>query len=200
MATSTDLQRSLAHHYAEAILGLAEERGEADSLLEELDQLVALFKAHEPDFEGFRSPLTNPDRRRESIERLFRGKLSDLLVDAFQVANSKRRVGLLPLIAESYRAQLDELRHRQVVTVETAVPLSEELRAEILERSARYTGKQVIFDERINPDLIAGMVIKVGDERVDTSIAKELRILGRRLMDRGRRRDGGAATEAAGPE
>ena len=182
------------------MLRIAEERGEGDQLLEELDQLVSLLQSHEEDFEGFRSPLTNPKRRRQSIEKLLRGKVSDLLVDSFQVANNKNRVGLLPGIAKAYREQLDELRQRAVVRVETAVPLTDELRAQMVMRTERFTGKQVLFEEKVNPDLIAGVVVKIGDERLDTSAAKELRLLKRRLMKKGRRRESGATTETASPE
>lgn len=201
MATSSDLERSLAHQYAQAMLQLAEEGGQAEQLLGELDQLVALLASHERDFEGFRSPLTSPDRRRESIEKILRGKVSDLLTDSMQVANSKRRVGLVPAIAQSYREQLNELRQRVIVEVETAVPLSDELRQRMIGRAQRYTNKEVTLEERVDPDLIAGLVVRIGDERVDRSAARELRILKRRLMDRSRqRREGGEVTEAADSE
>ena len=77
MPTVSDEELAVARVYSEAMLGLAEAKGEADSLLEELLDLSAYLETN-PEFEKFlTSPMVDPDKRRGTIERTFRGRASE---------------------------------------------------------------------------------------------------------------------------
>nr|MDP9122938.1 F0F1 ATP synthase subunit delta [Acidobacteriota bacterium] len=96
--------------YARAILDLAESQGAAESLLGELTDLAA-YAAGNPEFESFlTSPLIEDGARVDVLEKIFRGRASDLLVDALQVVNRKGRIGLLRAIAQAYRQEYRALR------------------------------------------------------------------------------------------
>lgn len=177
----------IAKVYAESILHLAEEQGEAEELQAELDELVVLLD-REPELADFlTSPLSEADRKRQAIETLLRGRASDLLTDALQVINRKGRLGLVRAIAEAYRSQLEALRGLARVEVATAVPLDDDLRRRLERAAEAYTGRRAALTERVDPDLIGGVVVKVGDRKIDSSIAGELRKLHHRLMDRASR-------------
>lgn len=181
MATVNDRELALARIYSKAMLELAEQRGEAENLLDELQE-VARFLDGNPELERFfGSPLVDDEDRARVLEKAFRGKASDLLVDALQVVNRKGRLGLLRAIAEGYRLEIRELRGRVEAHVRTAVPLTEALRTRVREAVARHTGKQPDLVERVDPALIGGIVIQVGDEKIDGSLARRLRDLGRNL-------------------
>ena len=100
MPSVSDKEITVARVYSGAMLRLAEAKGEADSLLGELDELVGFLS----------SPMIDPDLRKGSLEKLFRGKVSDLLVDSLQILNEKVRLDLIRAVAQTYRADHAELR------------------------------------------------------------------------------------------
>lgn len=184
MANVNDRELAIGRIYSKAMLDLAEERGEADDLLAELQDLVKYLDRN-PEFEQFLgSPLVDDEDRSRTLERALRGKASDLLVDALQVVNRKGRLGLLRAIAEGYRIEHGLLRGIAEATVRTAVPLGEALRTRVRESVARFTGKQPRLIEKVDPSLIGGIVIEVDGQKIDGSVASRLRELGQALERR----------------
>ena len=130
MAEVDDEQLALAGVYSRAMLELAVSSGEADTLLEELRELSALAEEN-ADFEAFlSSPTIDAEVREQSLEKLFRGKASDLLVNSLQILNRKERLGLVRAVAESYRLAHEELRGQIDAHVRTAVKLNDEGKVE----------------------------------------------------------------------
>jgi|SRR6476469_9438159 len=184
MADAEDRQGGVAQGYAEALLVLAEERGVADQVLEELGGLADLASRDRAFATFLSSPLVEPAARARTFEKLLRGRASDLLVDALQVVNRKGRLALLPEIANGYRQAHRRLRGRVQVFVQSAVPLTDPLRAKLREAAARFTGKTPELVESVDPGLLGGMVVRVGDERIDSSVKSRLRDLSGALLRR----------------
>jgi F-type H+-transporting ATPase subunit delta len=181
MAKANDREMSIARIYSKAILDLAEQQGAADSLLEELLGLVEYLDRN-PELERFlASPLVDDKDRGTVLEKAFRGKTSDLLLDSLQVVNRKGRLSLLRAIAKGYRDAHRKLRGMVEARVRTAVPLGDALRARVRESVARHTGRQPVLLEKVDPALIGGIVIEVGDEKIDGSISHKLSELGKAL-------------------
>jgi F-type H+-transporting ATPase subunit delta len=184
MASVEDHQGGVPQVYAEALLAVAEEQGVADEVLAELDGLADLV-AKDRELETFlASPLIESEVRTRTLEKLLRGRASDLLVDALQVINRKSRLALLPEIAAAYRQEHRKLRGRVQVFVTSAVPLDDAMRASLREAAARFSGKTAELFERVDPGLLGGMVVRVGDERIDSSVKTKLRELGGALLRR----------------
>jgi F-type H+-transporting ATPase subunit delta len=178
---ANDRELSIASVYSKAMLDLAEQQGEADSLLEELEGLVE-YLGRNPELEQFlASPLVEDEDRGKVLEKAFRGKTSDLLLDSLQVVNRKGRLSLLRAIVEGYLAEHRKLRGMVEARVRTAVPLSEALRTRVRESVARHTGRQPILLEKVDPALIGGIIIEVGDEKIDGSVSHKLSELGKAL-------------------
>jgi F-type H+-transporting ATPase subunit delta len=185
MSTATDTQLAVASVYSRALLALARERGEEDALLDELTQ-VADYLARTPAFLDFLgSPLVDGDARQQVIEKAFRGRASDLLVDGLQILNRKERLGLLAAVAQAYRSQHRELKGIVDVHVRTAVPLSPALRQQLEAAARNFTGRTPLLIEQVDPALVGGLVVQVGDRKMDSSIASRLHEISRRFDERG---------------
>lgn len=187
MATVSDKEIGLARIYARALLELAEERHEADNLLRELLDLLAMLERSQPGGGFFTSPLVDSAVRAGVIEKAFRGRCSDLLVDALQVINRKERLVLFPTIVEQFRLAHEDLRGRVDVHVRTAMPLTEDLRRGLREAAKAYAGREADLVETVDESVIGGLVVHIGDRKFDTSVASGLKRLAARLTDRAAR-------------
>ena len=183
MAKVNDKELAVARIYSRAMLDLAESKGQADEMLEELQWLANQADQDEGLLHFLSSPMIDPEQRAESIDKMFRGKLSDVLVDSLQVVNRKGRLALLPTIAETYRQDHRDLRGRVDVYVETAMPLSEALRDKLRSTVSNYVGGEPNLHEHVDESLIGGIVLRIGDRKVDASVKNEVRKYRSLLLD-----------------
>ena len=184
MARVDEKHVAAARVYSRAMLELAENGDQADALLEEMQALVDLLEKH-PEFREFLvSPLVETREREAALEKQFRGRFSDLLVNSLQVLNKNGRLGLFETLVEVCRSEYQE-RHGQIdVHVTAAVPLSDDLRGEIAAAVSRMVGRQPNLIVKMDESLIAGLVLHVGDRKIDTSVARFLRNLRNTLSER----------------
>lgn len=187
MAHVDEKQMALARVYSRALLELSEELGSTDELLAELLDLASYLEGDRELEEFLASPLVSVEDRRAILESLFRGRASDLLVDALQVMNRKGRLGILPAVAEGFRREVRDLRGYTDVYVKSAVPLTAGLRERLEQVVSRITGKKPQLVEEVDPALLGGLVIRLGDDKIDTSVARELEKVGDLLQARASR-------------
>ena len=184
MANVSESGMAVGRLYGKAILSLADERGQAEELLAEMEELVEILDRN-PDLEELlESPLVEDEDLAQVLEKLFRGRASDLLVDSLQVINRKGRLDLLRTIAAGYRTVYRDSRGIADARVRTAVPLSDAQRARVRETVARFTGKQVHLIEKVDPAILGGIVIYVDGRKIDGSLASRLRELAELVGER----------------
>ncbi|MCC7293339.1 MAG: ATP synthase F1 subunit delta [Phycisphaerales bacterium] len=187
MGAADPKTQAIAGVYADAILGLAEERKQADALLDEIVELQQLLDTDATLGAFLTSAQIDAKQRAATIEKVLRGRAGDLLVDALQVINAKGRMELLPEILESYRSAHDAARKISEVQVTTAVPLAEDLRASLKAAAERYTGGAVKLVESVDESLLGGLIVRVGDVKLDTSLSRHLRRLYETVHEHGDR-------------
>jgi F-type H+-transporting ATPase subunit delta len=171
--------------YAEALLNTAEKHDQAREILEEFDALVIDLFRRDPQLEKFfASSAIGRDRKQEILEKTFKGRAADVFVNFLLVLNRHDRLDVIRAVHAAYRELFDKRAGRIRVQVKSAVPLpadqAEALREEIRAKFA----KEPVLDARIDPDLIAGMVVQVGDWRLDSSIQSRLRNIHDQLVER----------------
>jgi len=184
MANDYSREAGVARVYARAMLDLAAAQKQEDELLAEL-QALGDAVAGDPELAAFlASPLVSGEARAEVLEKVFRRRASDLLVDALEVINRKGRLGLLPAIVEAYRGEYRKLRGLVDARVTSAVPLSQAQRASLAAALAKLTGKQPELIERVDPSILGGLVVEVAGEKTDSSLSSRLRDVAMHLAQR----------------
>ncbi len=164
--------------YAKALLGATEKAGQTDRVLEELDSLVADVLDKLPDFEEtLRTPRIGPEEKVQLLERVFASRVSPLFMNFLKVAAQHERLDALRAIQRAARKLYNEMRNRVEVLVETAAPLSNQLRGSIAARLGKLLGREVVLTTEINPDLLGGLVVRVGDTVYDGSLAGKLKAM-----------------------
>ena len=175
---------AIADIYAGTLLQLSEAAGNSEKVQAELVELVELMDKV-PTFGDFMlNPAIDADNRRAVLEKVFRGKLDDLSLDALQVINRKGRCEIVPLISERYRLQLEEVRDEVDVYVTSAAELPKKLRRKVQEAATRLAGKTARLVEKVDPEVLGGLVVRIRDQKIDASVFCQLGKLREALRER----------------
>lgn len=176
----------IARTYAEALLAVAEARGEGDAVAEQFRSLSDDIFRSSPDVEAFlQNPAFNKQRKDEVLAKLFDGRATPLFLDFLRVLNHKDRLGLVRMIGVAYQALRDARANRVQVLVESAAPLAPDQLEAVRSTLAGTLNKTPVLVPRVNPDLIGGLVVHVGDKVFDTSVRTRLLNFRNQLLARG---------------
>lgn len=175
----------IARNYAETLLVLAERHGGADGLEafgQAAESLAALVQG-DPRFKQFlETPRITPEQKKAALQQALGGRAPEMFVRFVMVLTDKRRQTLLPEIAAAYRALVDERMGRVRVQVTISHAPDDALQAEIGNSLADRLGKTVIPTFTVDPELLGGIVVRVGDQILDGSVRTRAAQLRRRLL------------------
>jgi len=166
---------AIAEVYARSMYALADERGQADALFEEFGDLIGYLEGDATFSSYLADARVDAGPRKAMLERVFRGRMSDLLVDSLQVLNSKDRLGIVRMVYERFRLAHEDARGEVDVEVTTACPLTDALRAELSAAVGERTSRTARLVERVDPDILGGLIMRIGDTKIDTSVANQVR-------------------------
>jgi F-type H+-transporting ATPase subunit delta len=162
--------------YAKALLGATEKVGQTDIVLAELESLVADVFDKLPDFEeSLRTPRISQDDKVRMLDSIFGGKMSPLLLNFLKVVAQHERLDCVRAIERAARKLFNQLRKRVEVLVESAAPISNQLQYTIASKLKQALGRDVVLTTAVNPDLLGGLVVRVGDTVYDGSLAGKLK-------------------------
>lgn len=167
-------QVAVARIYSRAMFDLAESEGATEALMSELQDLLSLVRERDDLRDFMTSPMVEQPDREKVLEKLFRGRSSDLLVNGLQILNKNGRLSLLPTIVETFREAYQEHHGHIDVQVTSAAPLSEAAKKGLAAAATRLAGREAVLVETVDESLIGGMVVRVGDRKIDTSVRTEL--------------------------
>jgi F-type H+-transporting ATPase subunit delta len=172
-----------ASRYAKSLIELAQEKG----ILEQVNEDMQLFSdvvAKNRDLELLlRNPIVKSDKKLAVINAIFKGKVNDLTLAFFQIVARKSRESLLKFIANEFKAQYNVYKGITEARVTTAVPLSPALRDELGQRLVAQTGQKIELEEKIDPTLIGGFLLRIGDLQIDSSVKYNLNKLRNKFKD-----------------
>ncbi|NNE00793.1 MAG: ATP synthase F1 subunit delta [Pirellulaceae bacterium] len=174
----------LGKTYAHALIGASEQAGATERVVEQLKQVVDDYiHASEPLAAAFSSPRIDNDEKIRVIDRVFGEDFDPVLVKFLKVMAGRGRLGFVASVRDAVEDIYDEKMGRTLATVRTAVALDEALRSQISEKLGAALNKDVRLKEEVDPDLIGGMVIRVGDTVFDNSVANRLDKMAKKTRD-----------------
>jgi F-type H+-transporting ATPase subunit delta len=161
--------------YAKALLGATEKAGQTDAALDELSSLVTVLDEL-PDFdEVLRTPRIAYEDKVRLLERVLGGKVSPLTLNFIKVVAQHERLESLRAIERAARKLFNQLRKRVEVTVQSAAPISNQLQYTIAAKLKQLLHRDVVLSAEVDPDLLGGLVVRVGDTVYDGSLAGKLK-------------------------
>ncbi len=168
--------------YGDALFSLALEENKLDEVWEEVKLLSSALQENKE----FTNMMTPPDMTQEKglalLEEAFGGKLSDVMMGFFQVLVKKGRFSEILSVLDYFQKEAKEYKKIGVVYVTTPTGLTEEQKSSIVERLTQISGYQSLeMNYVVDPGLLGGIRIRIGDRVVDNSIQTKLEEMTRSL-------------------
>lgn len=189
---------ALARIYARSLFSLAIAEGGqagAESLLNELEDVMEVARSEAKFGEFLSSRILSAESRQGSLDRIFKGRMSETGVRFLQVLNRKGRLGHLGAIVSAMDELVQESFGRVEVDVYTAAPMGTAELDELRDRLRKTLGREPIVHPYTDRTMIGGIKLQIGDQLIDGSVATKLRQIRDRLKHEGaasvRERSGG---------
>lgn len=162
--------------YAKALLEQAVAKGVAEQVNIEMKSIQAAV-AQNRDFAAFlKSPVIKLDDKQAVVIKVF-SDCNEITASLFKLLYENKRFELLGDIAKDYLNQFLEMNQYQKVQVTTAIPLDKDLENKVLEKVRTFSDKKLILENVVNPDIIGGFILRVGDRQFNASVAAKLKSL-----------------------
>jgi len=165
----------LARVYAKAAFDAAEAKGTTEELVEELSELATGVLDRFPQLEAlFATELISKDEKQAILDRTFSGRMTDCSLGLLAVLARHNRLGILRDVIQSVKSLWEQHRNLVHVEVQFAAEPDELLRQEVVGTLKSLLGADPILSTKVEPDLVAGFVVRVGDKVYDGSARTSL--------------------------
>ena len=165
--------------YAQALFQLAQERGREKAWEEELRQAQSLL-ADSTVYVYLTTPRVRPEQKQDAVRQLLAG-LDPMIVNLVGLLSTRRAILVLPPLIDAYSALLNQSLGRVQAAVISAIALSDQQESHLQTLLSQTMEREVVLEVREEPEIIGGLVVRVGDQVVDGSIRTRLRSLRQRL-------------------
>lgn len=175
----------IAAAFAQSLLDLAVERGVEQAIAADLAGVAQAIEQTPGLREFLRNPGIAAADRRTLLARAFDGRVQPLLTHFIQVLAMRGRLGDLESVAESYARLMDARSGRVDVDVTVAASLSGEQLEAVRARVSEALGKHAVVRQVVDPAVIGGLVLRVGDQLIDGSVRGQLSRLRQQMLSAG---------------
>lgn len=170
--------------YGNALFELALEEGKLDSLYDEAATLISILKENEELIKLLSHPQVSKDEKKNIVTKTFDGRVSDELTGLIAMVVEKGHVSQLIAILTYFVKQVKKEKNIGVATVASAVELSETQKKAIEQRLIETTAYETMeIEYSVDKSLIGGLVIRIEDRVVDSSIKTKLENMSRALAN-----------------
>lgn len=174
----------LAARYAKSLIGLANEKNQVEPVYKDMLFLQMLCKESRDFLVLLRSPIVKADKKVAIVEAVTKGKIGELTAAFNRLLINKGRESILPEIITSFIDQYKQQKGIHTVKLTTAVPVSEDMKNQIIGQVQKQTNMNNIdLKASVNEEIIGGFVLEIGDQLIDASIAYDLNKIKSQFMN-----------------
>lgn len=171
----------VARRYAQALFELGQEKGLLDVFAADLQEVVGAIESNDQLREIIGHHQLGREVKKQVLRDLFAATIHPLSLNFLMLSVDKNREQYLSAVYHWLLELVDRAENTQEVEVRSAIALSEGERQALIQSLRELTGKGIRLKVSVDPDLIAGVLVKVGDRVYDGSVAGRLRGLKSRL-------------------
>ena len=177
---------NIARVYARSLFELAQDAGGREKILEvaeELEQVVELARSDTHFAEFLDSPVVDTQRRAASIRAIFQDRITDLVLRFLLVLNTNKRLGHLEAVYGALGDLIFEEMGQVEVDVWTATAMDNDTLEAVTNGLRKILGKDPVVHAAVDPSILGGLKVRVGDKLIDSSVAARLQQLGQTIRN-----------------
>ncbi len=170
--------------YAQAVFEIALEKNELERWQTDLQEIVDVMSNAD-----FLAAMESPKIRFSDKSRLLSrlGDINPLALNLVRLLIVRNGIGMLGAIAGEYQRLVDAYHGIQQAEVVTAVPIDAKDKAKLAENLGALVGSKIVLEPRVNPEILGGIIARVGGKLLDGSTRSKLMALKRELIGAGRK-------------
>ena len=171
-----------AIRYAKAILDIASDKNVAEIVGSDMKTIASTIKGNAELSNFIQNPTLKVEVKESAMIAIFTD-VNDVTKKLFRLLKENKRFEILGEIAIEYTKLFDEKNGIQIAKVTTAIEMDAALQAQVLAKIATLTTKNVTIETIVDPSIIGGFVLRIGDQQYNASVSNRLQILKRELSN-----------------
>lgn len=171
-----------AIRYAKAILDLANSKGVAEAVNNDMKSIASTIESNLELSTFIQNPTTKVEVKESALLEVF-ANVNGVTKGLFHLLFENKRFEILEGIALEYKKLFDESNGVEVAKVTTAIPMDAALEAKVLAKVSTLSDKKITIENIVDPSIIGGFILRIGDQQYNASVANRLQVLKRELSN-----------------
>lgn len=176
------IERRIVRRYAAALFGAASKAGVVDAVESDLGLVGCVVESSPALWEALLSPIVPPAKKRSILGEIFGGKVEEITAAYLGLLVDKRREEAIRETEREYVLLANEARGIVAAEVTSATPLDEDQQSRLVTKLSATTGKTIELSTKVDPALIGGVLVRIGDTVIDGSVRGQLAVLREKLL------------------
>jgi F-type H+-transporting ATPase subunit delta len=171
-----------AIRYAKAILDTAQSKGVGSEVNADMTTISSTISTNGELTAFIENPTTNAEVKQSALSEIF-SDVNGVTKSLFRLLFENKRFEILGSIASEYNRLFEEMNGVEVAKVTTAIPLDKEMEGHVLSKILTFSNKKVVIENIVDPSIIGGFILRMGDQQYNASVANRLQVLKRELSN-----------------
>ncbi len=171
-----------AIRYAKAILDIAHSKGVATEVSNDMASIASTVSGNAELSAFLLNPTISVEVKEKALLEVF-AEINGVTKSLFHLLFENKRFEILNAIATEYSKLFEEMNGMETATVTTAFPMTAELEAKVLAKILTFSNKKINIENIVDPAIIGGFILRIGDKQYNASVANRLQVLKRELSN-----------------
>lgn len=168
------LANEAAPKYARALFELGQRDDKLEIFSEQLKLVVSLFASHAELSQFMFHPQVKAEVKKDTLKKVFGKDIDKLILNFLMLLVDRRRISGINIIWDEFRRLYNASRNLEEAEVTTAVNLGDAAVKALRQKLSEVTGKNIVLHTKVNPAIVGGVVVRLGDKLIDGSVVRQL--------------------------
>ena len=171
-----------AIRYAKAILEIAQSKGVAEAVSDDMNSIASTISGNVELSTFIQNPTLRVEVKENALLEVF-ANTNSVTKSLFHLLFENKRFEILEAVAVEYSKLFDIMNGVEVAQVTTAIAMDAALEVKVLAKIASLSDKKITIESNVDPSIIGGFILRIGDKQYNASIANRLQVLKRELSN-----------------